>query len=542
MQSEESNQSRPKSIEAEEFQAPGSSPAVGVPSTQGNGFGRGQISNASDAPWWHSQFNLMLCVFALLAIAALLFVSLTPAPTLTKPSTIIDAQGNSTQGDSSVAGSSQEPVAPYSESEREQARADSQDVLSELLETKKALEEKDVKSWAADAYDAALSLAEQGDVAYQQQEYASAIELYKRSVSDLESIYDLIPNELNRRVADGLVAIQQGKSELAKSLFQSALSLDQNHVPALQGMQRVKTLGEVLALVAAAAVDEQSFTNSDDLSDIQQAKQKYQQALDLDGAASSAKSGLARSGELETDKHYRLAMSAGFNALFARRYSQARAQFNSALQHKPADPTARTALRQALASDQRTSIRSLLSQAKTFEKSEQWGSALSNYQTVLQRDPNQVSAKVGRIRSQARVELNQQINDVLSDPLALSKTTARDHALKVLGDAKGISKKGTVLNDQIASLEGALKQIDSTVKVTIASDSLTQVSLKKAGAKRISLGKFTAKNLALKPGRYTLIGTRLGFQDKRTDLELRPVGDKVQSFTIVCNEQIGDAS
>jgi len=187
----------------------------------------------------------------------------------------------------------------------------------------------------------------------------------------------------------------------------------------------------------------------------------------------TAKAGLQRSQQLENDKYYRLAMTDGFNALFARRYSGARSGFNKALQLKPED--------------------------------------------------------------------NQDIKRILSDTLALSRGTANTEAQKVLGDAQAIKRKGPLLSQQIASLSSSLKQIDQPIKVAFNSDSLTQISLTKAGAKRIELGKFNEKKLALKPGRYTLVGTRLGFQDVRTEIELSPGAKGVQSFTIACTELIASA-
>lgn len=540
MTTEDIKKSQDQTIEAVEFQRPDSAPALDDGSVN-SGLSRRQIISRSDAPWWHSQFNLMLFVFGLLGLATVLFIILTPAPEVSRPSTLINARGESSVGESAVV-DTQPEIAPYDESQREQARADSQDVLSELLDAKKALEAKDVKAWAEDSFEAALALAEEGDQLYQQQDYAAAIQQYQGAVNALEKIEDLLPAELRRRVGEGMAAIAEGKSDLARELFESARMLDRNHIPALQGLERVKTLDQVLELIAAASLDEQDFGISDDVSDIEQAEQKYQQALDLDGQALSAKTGLQRTTQLKADKQYRVAMSNGFSALFSTRYGAARAAFNQALQFKPEDQTAKSALRQSLASDKRTSLRSLLSDAARFEKTEQWASALSNYQAVLQRDRNQVSARTGRIRSQVRLDLDTALKNVLADPLALSRRTEREQAQALLADAKAITRKGPALKQQIAALDQSLKQIDSTIKVSLNSDALTQISLKKVGAKRVVLGKFEVKNLALKPGRYTVTGTRLGFHDVRTELELSPGGDSVQTFTIACTDLIADAS
>ena len=182
-----------------------------------------------------------------------------------------------------------------------------------------------------------------------------------------------------------------------------------------------------------------------------------------------------------------------------------------------------------------------MSAAARFEQQERWRSALSNYQAVLQRDANQVGAKVGRIRTQARLDLHTAIDNILQDPLALSLGSERERANKLLLDARTINNRGKLLTQQISDLENALKQADLTIKVALVSDSLTQVSLKKAGAKRIELGRFQSKNLGLKPGRYTLIGKRLGFHDVRKAVELMPNSTGVQSFRIACEQLVADA-
>ena len=66
-------------IIADTFDAPGS--VVNEPAADsGNVYNHTRLEIKNEQRWWHSQFNLMLCVFALLGVAALLFVSLSPAP------------------------------------------------------------------------------------------------------------------------------------------------------------------------------------------------------------------------------------------------------------------------------------------------------------------------------------------------------------------------------------------------------------------------------------------------------------------------------
>lgn len=519
--------SETQAIQAVDFDVPG------APNTES--YSAPQVSAASipvglatskNAPWWHSQFNLMICVFGLLVIAALLFVGLAPPPNVDS----ITATNNSTQSE----GDTPAPLedAPFDEKRLTQARADSQEILSDLLVSKKALERQGVTEWAPKKFADALTKAEQGDEVYKQQNFPLAIQYYKNSLEQLNSLDDLIPQVIQSRLDAGFVAIKEGKSALAKESFNAALRLDQNSIDAFNGLERANTLDQVIELVRAGAVAEDSFKSSDKIDDLRVADKKYTEALAVDELTLSAQQGLARVSLASQDKRFRLSMTKGFNSLFAKRYSSAKLEFSKALKIKPGDGTANGAYKQALAADKSSSLSGLLATASGLEKAESWSSALSNYEIVLQRDPNQVSAKLGQIRSRVRSELDIKMTEVLKDPLALARGTQRERATKVLNDAKAISKKGPKLKSQINQIETALSGADISIKVTLFSDGVSDISLIKAGAKKIDLGTFTSKNMALKPGRYVLVGSRLGYQDVRRNVELTPSGNGVQSFTI----------
>ena len=95
---------------------------------------------------------------------------------------------------------------------------------------------------------------------------------------------------------------------------------------------------------------------------------------------------------------------------------------------------------------------------------------------------------------------------------------------------------------QINDLEASLTLIDSTIKVSFTSDGLTDVNLTKVGSKKIRLGKFSVKNLALKPGRYVISGVRLGFKDERREIELRVTSEDIQTVSIACKTPVSSSS
>lgn len=510
------------------FSAPGQSSA--------NNAGRASpTASPSSAPalaWWQSQFNLMLSAFALLAIAAGLLILLAPPPSLPNSSGLV------IENDGPDAALSPAASQPWDESRRAQARSDAQEVLADLLVIKKQLETKDVAQWGSERYVTALQLAEQGDQLYGQQQYAAAIDAYKSSLQSLESMLQQIPKVVESRVADGRQAIKDGKAALAQQLFKQALQLDQNNIPALQGIDRANNLDKNLQQIAAAQSNEHAYQNDPDDVHLRTALQQYKEVLADDPQLQQAVQGVQRV-EAQLDQHrYREFMSQGFNALFSGRGNSAKTAFAKALEIKPQDPVARSVYRQALASDGRASIASVIASAQRFESQESWVNALTNYQAALQRDPNQVSAKLGVIRSQARGELDQRLKTILQNPVELSLSRNEAAARNALSDAKAIANKGPLLKAQIAQLQSLLAQLDRTIEVTLQSDQLTAVSVTKTGARSIELGRFERKDLALKPGSYVLTGTRLGFKDVRREITISPGAREQRSIRIVCDEAV----
>ena len=479
-------------------------------------------------PWWRSQINLMICVFALLLICGLMLIQLMPSAEVK----LQTKQVNSPQATAPAIDS------PWTAQQKIQARKDSQEVLAELLEIKKTLEGKQVTEWSADQFKQALSSAESGDKFYKEQNFPQAIGEYKSALTMMQAIESSLPQIVASYVDQGNQAIEQGKASLAKQLFSKALLIDVNDAAAGAGQDRANKLDSVILLVDQAKQNELNYQRDQKIDDLNDAEQFYQEALAIDSQYTKANEGLASVQSKLADYEFKKAMSNGYKALFSNKYSLARQQFAKAQQIKPDDTGANSAYRQTLASGKRSSVGSLISTASRYEAQEDWQNALSNYDAVLSRDSNQVSAKLGKIRSQARAQLDSDIKAVLSDPLSISQTSVKTRVKQLLNDAKAIKNRGPKLSKQIAELESALTNANLSINVQLLSDANTQVSLLKVGSKKIQLGKFSKKNLSLKPGRYVLQGQRLGYRDVRLEIELVSRANELQSYKVHCTELI----
>src|SRR5262249_15910925 len=109
----------------------------------------------------------------------------------------------------------------------------------------------------------------------------------------------------------------------------------------------------------------------------------------------------------------------------------------------------------------------------------------------------------------------------------------RDDAVVLLQTAQQQPVSGPVLRTQIARLTSLLPALDKPVRLSLVSDNLTQVTISSVG----SFGSFARRDIELKPGRYTVIGTRDGYREVRRDITVSP-GEQYLTVNVSCSEAI----
>ena len=104
---------------------------------------------------------------------------------------------------------------------------------------------------------------------------------------------------------------------------------------------------------------------------------------------------------------------------------------------------------------------------------------------------------------------------------------------KLVQQARQINPAGPELKSQIRQLQVLLQQANTPVRVVLRSDMETEVIVYKVAR----LGRFEERELTLRPGKYTAVGTRNGYRDVREQLVV--VHDAVPApITIACVEPI----
>jgi tetratricopeptide (TPR) repeat protein len=259
----------------------------------------------------------------------------------------------------------------------------------------------------------------------------------------------------------------------------------------------------------------------------------YREALAIDSGWEPARVAIGEiSGSLQDAELDRL-MSAGFNSLAAEDFAAAEQSFRAALALQPGVRAAEDGLTQAEQGAKLARIALTQARALAFERRELWDQAVTQYRDVLATDGNLLFAQTGLERAQARAGLDAKLTNLIDNPSLLLGDTVLVDARKLLEQAAAQTDKGPRLEGQIDRLGQLLELASRPIPVRIESDQLTEVTLYRVGA----LGVFAAKQVELRPGTYTAIGSRDGYRDVRRTFTVLP-GRELPPVTVVCVEPI----
>jgi serine/threonine protein kinase/tetratricopeptide (TPR) repeat protein len=362
------------------------------------------------------------------------------------------------------------------------------------------------------AYDA-------GSLALAQQRLAQALRL-------LEAVERAAPAALAAQLAAGERALSAGQQELAAQAFDLAVRIDARDPRAALGQSRARRLWGVLPLLADAE-------NAQAAREYSRAAQDYTQVLTLDPKNAQARLGLARSSAASGDDSYAKAAGEGFAALGAGRLEEARAAFTRARDLRPNGVEALEGLRRVNAVTGERGFAAIRARGADLEAQERWDEALQLYNSALRQDRSLVFAQEGRARATARMQLEDALQALIDRPERLASPQVRNEAVALLQSAQEQPSPGPDLRAQIARLSALLPEFEKPVPLSLTSDSLTQVAIPSVGA----FGSFARRDIELKPGHYTVIGTRDGYRDVRRDITVSP-GQRSQTVNVSCSERI----
>ena len=387
-------------------------------------------------------------------------------------------------------------------------------------------EAENVAAWGGESYVAATTLGKECSQLLQEKQYLPAREACNQAIDKLSALMASKEALLEETVAAGLLALEQGTSELAVEYFQQALAIDADQEKASAGLRRAKQLPTVLRFM-------QDGETMESAGDPEGALRAFSEAAALDPDYASAQQALARVKVAIAEKEFQLAMSRALQAMAEGKNLAARTALQKAETIKPGDRAVHDLKKQLLLNQRAARLSTLRQNAERMEREERWPEVLKTCTEALSLDSNAAFASSCKERARLRVELDNQFAAIFAKPERLFTEGPRKEARHTLRYASQVSPRGPILASQMDRLDVLVTEAEAEIEVVIISDGLTDVAIYHVGR----LGLFQEKQLVLRTGNYTATGSRNGFRDVRQTLKVRPGSGKMV-FTLRCEEPI----
>ena len=259
----------------------------------------------------------------------------------------------------------------------------------------------------------------------------------------------------------------------------------------------------------------------------------FQEALRLDPQSQQAREGLQRVKSRMAAEEFRRWMAEGFKALNAGDLATAQARFLKAKILRPDAPEVAAALAQTERGLRTARIEAARQRALTAEQREDWIGALAAYEETLGMEPAIQFAQQGKERAVALVTLERRIAFFVNQPGLLDSDAQLENAARLLQDIQAAPPVGSRLRAEADKLGAMVQTAKTPVRVRLESDSLTEVSVYRVGR----LGRFGTRELSLRPGTYTVAGSRDGYRDERLELIVKPGPESIR-VTIICKVKV----
>ena len=414
--------------------------------------------------------------------------------------------------------------------EKTKYRKDAQLVLEKIVGIRDLLKSKSIEKWNAEKFNIALENISIGDDLYREGEYLRSIKQYREALDQLNNLKEDAAKIIESTIISANNNIEKLDSELTVeqtiNSINLAFAIDKNN--------------ESIKLLKERSLKLPDLFNKVMQSDQFISEQKYEdafsvlsEAIMLDPYRKKTKTSMENLNKQIKEKTFIEFMSEGFEAMDQNNFSSARKVFNEALKTYPERPDVYDALNQLESRESSFQIKERIKNAEANESLENWSEAKKEYEALLESDNSLVSLKARLINVRIRAELDEQLENLINNPLTLRSDELHQKAKKLLKTAQGISQRGAKLEKQIERVSKIIVQARNPIPVNFFSDNKTKVTIFKIG----SLGLFEKRTIELVPGKYVALGQRVGFRDVRLDFAIEP-NEVDKNISIMCVESI----
>ena len=414
--------------------------------------------------------------------------------------------------------------------ESKKYRKEAQDLLEQIIEKRDLLEAKAINKWGFPKFSVALESISTGDTLYREGDYKNSIQKYFQALKTLENLESESIQIIQNLVFEAKNSIENLKpNSLINDIIDSinlGYAIDSKNKEIKLLKQRSNSLPELFSVIMESEI----LISRGSLNE---AKELLVKALEIDPLREKTKNRLKEVNTQIKDRDFAKFMSKGFRAMDRKEFTNAREVFTKASKTYPNRADVSKALIQLEAQEAAYQISRKIENAKANEEKENWQEAKRLYESVIKEDDTLVNAKVRMINVRVRAKLDQDLNNLIADPLALLSESNYLAAKILIETAKNIRNPGPKLTEQVNLVSAIILNARRPIDVEFISDNNTNVTVFKIE----KLGVFLQRTLKLIPGEYVALGQRTGYRDKRVAFTVMP-NTTDMSISIMCTESI----
>ena len=415
---------------------------------------------------------------------------------------------------------------PASAQEAINPRARAEQLMQDFLLTRARLELANAPVWGEPEWIKALEGATRGDQLFGERQFAMAAEVLAGSLELLLFLEADAGQRLATALQSGSQALQQDDGGLAEVFFTTALSIDNDNQDAIDGLEQARVRPDVLALMTSGEL-------ARSMDDLTAARVAYLAATELDSTYEAAKLALQDVNQQLRDRQFTEVMSRALSALEAEDMAAADAALRQAERLKPGDEVVKDTQQQLEQTRQRLWIGRQRKKAISLVHFENWPEVVTTYREVLAIVPKAAFARQGLAFALDRERLHQQLDHYLEDPTRVYADELRANAEQLIESVGKPPGSEPRLAEKILQLQTLVMEAKTPQLVVLQSDGLTSVQIYHVG----QLGQFTRQQLELRPGTYTVVGSRPGYRDVRQTFAVKP-GSGQTMLDIRCEEPV----
>ncbi len=378
----------------------------------------------------------------------------------------------------------------------------------------------------SEAYHTVQSSLPETDIHLKNGEIQIALRQLGEIEANLQAMIEQGEKQFQVSLRAGLDALNAGDGDRAKESLNTALALRPDEPFVAQQLQRAETIDQVYAHFREGRKFEDQGLYS-------MARVEYEKALELDPDSVNINSRLQAINQELNREIFETAARDGIAALATGNGNLAVELLEQAIALMPGDIQARNALRDARELQRRQRVDRLIAAGERELKNQAWPAARDAFDKALDYDPASQVAQDGLLHAQAQIEREDQLKRILLEAESYERNGEFEKALIVLREGRQMADPLGAITEKIEFLEEILAEQAKPQTVKIISDNLTNIQIYRVGNFEPSL----ELNIELRPGEYTVVGSRPMYRDVRHTLRIE-VGENPEPIEVICKEKL----